>query len=109
MTKLEALTVEDGVKGKGKGTISNTKCKSITFFRTAAYGRPGPTYIDLPGIVLKSNASKFRETIALRMLCRYVGDLLNTRVRCGDVQYLERPPSPPKVKMDYCLQKYILL
>jgi hypothetical protein len=23
------------------------------FCRTAAYGRPGPTYIDLPGIVLK--------------------------------------------------------
>lgn len=41
--------------------------------RTAVYGRPGPTYIDLPG------------------------DLLVTRVPHGSVQYLERPPPPPKM------------
>ena len=39
--------------------------------RTSVYGRPGPTYIDLPG------------------------DLLNTRVGSSSVLFLPKPPPPP--------------
>jgi len=41
--------------------------------RSSVYGRPGPTYIDLPG------------------------DLLNTRVMSSSIQYLPPPPHPPVI------------
>jgi len=41
--------------------------------RSSVYGRPGPTYIDLPG------------------------DLLNTRVMSSTINFLPQPPSPPSI------------
>ena len=41
--------------------------------RSSVYGRPGPTYIDLPG------------------------DLLNTRVMSSSIQFLPQPPLPPSI------------